>query len=148
MARPHARIHIAIVKPVAVAALGLRAIEREIGIAHELIDFAAIVGRLRDADAGADHHLLPVDFISRADGLEQPRRDLQRRVAAAADHMDDGKFVAAEASDKIAFADAAAQPFGDDDKQSIAARMTERIVDRLEAIEVEQKNRKALAGLV
>ena len=42
------------------------------------------------------------------------------------------------------FADYVAQPQGDEPKQGIAGRVAERVVDRLEAVEVEQEHRAAV----
>ena len=46
------------------------------------------------------------------------------------------KLVAAQASNQIALANGGLQPFGDFNQQTIADGMTERVIDHLEAVEV------------
>ena len=65
-ARLHA--HSILEKSVGVAALGLRLIEREIGVFHQLIHVRAVFGRQRDADTGAD-----IDDDGRRDRKAPPR---------------------------------------------------------------------------
>ena len=52
-----------------------------------------------------------------------------------------GEFVPANSRERIAVAETAAESGGHHLQQAIAARVTERVVDELEAIEVEKENR-------
>ena len=58
---------------------------------------------------------------------------------------DDGEFVAADAGKECALA-CLFEAFRQLPQQRIAGRMTENIVDALEAVEVDAEHRKALAG--
>ena len=58
--------------------------------------------------------------------------------------MQNGEFVTAEPRDDIAVAQAAAQPLAHLAQKLVAERMTQRVVDGLELIEVETKNRELL----
>ncbi|MPN58056.1 hypothetical protein SDC9_205754 [bioreactor metagenome] len=53
---------------------------------------------------------------------------------------DDDKFVTAQAGDRIAFTQGILHPLGDGDQELIAGLMSEAIVDRFEAIEVDIGN--------
>jgi hypothetical protein len=61
----------------------------------------------------------------------------QRLFAGGAAH-DEGEFVAAHAADRRAAADRAGQPAADHHQQLVAGVVAERIVDRLEAVEVDE----------
>ena len=55
-----------------------------------------------------------------------------------------GKLVAAQPRDEVAVAHAGAQSTGRFDEQAIASGMAERVVDRLEVVEVEEQHRHRL----
>src|SRR3546814_15541242 len=71
--------------------------------------------------------------------------DLARHVAQLAAILLVGKndleLVAAEAADHLLVADDLEQPFGDLFQQRVARRVTKRVVDLFEAVEVEQHDR-------
>jgi hypothetical protein len=60
--------------------------------------------------------------------------------------LDDAEFVAADARDGVAAPDHAGEPLGDLPDQLVAGGVAIGVVDRLEAIEVDQQHRQALAG--
>ncbi len=101
------------------AAFALGGAQREIGTAAELVGGAAVVRRLRNADAGAD---LPV--------LLHEDRPLQRHLQCLSEHAcglrifaahDDGEFVVVEAAELGAGRQAGVQTFGNAFQQRIAA---------------------------
>ena len=59
---------------------------------------------------------------------------------------DDGELVAAQTGNRVGLSGAAAQAVGDQFQQFVADRMSERIVDALELIEIEAQDRQALAA--
>ena len=59
--RLHLRVHLRLEEAVGAAAVALGAIEREVGVAHQLVGARAVGRADGDADAGADHHLVAVD---------------------------------------------------------------------------------------
>ena len=104
----------------------------------------AIRRRERDADAGADDHLVTMQVVGRAQRLDEPLRQRGRPPrGCSALGLDDGEFVAAEARDRVALAHAALQPRRDLLEQRVAGRMAERVVHALEAVEVEAQDRRA-----
>ena len=62
--------------------------------------------------------------------------------------QNNGKFVAAETRDQIAFADHIGQTLGDMQNQMVAHRMSETVIDGLETVEVEKQNGKFKFGFV
>ena len=54
---------------------------------------------------------------------------------------DDGELVAAHAADMAVGADFVDQPLGDRAEHGVALGVAERVVDRLEAVEVEEQDR-------
>ena len=57
----------------------------------------------------------------------------------------DGEFIAAEAHDDVGRVRAAAQAGGDLAQQLVAHRMAARVVDLLEAVQIDQQHQRALA---
>ena len=113
------RLDIRLEAPHHAAAVALGGAQREIGTAAELVGGAAVVRRLRDADAGAD---LPV--------LLHEDRPLQRHPQCLGEHAcslrilaahDDGEFVVVEAAELGAGRQARVQTFGNAFQQRIAA---------------------------
>ena len=68
------------------------------------------------------------------------------RVVRAGFVLDDRKFVAAEPGHCIRAQYDLLQPFGDRAKQRVADRMSQRIVDALEAVEIEEHDRQLVAA--
>lgn len=86
-------------------------------------------------------------MVAEIDRLAERLPDLLRKQAGfgnrIADIVDDRELVAAEPRDQRRIADASAEPRGHRLQQRIARRMSERVVDVLEAIEIEHQHRKA-----
>src|SRR2546429_5515658 len=90
---------------------------------------------------------MPAKIQRLPDGLLYPRYqccDVRCLLDAG---LDNCKLVAAESGHEIGVADAAAQPARNGHEQLIAHRMPKRIVDRLEVIEIEIKNRELGAAM-
>ena len=88
--------HRIVEKAVGVAALGLGSVQREVGILHQLVDSRAMLGRQRDADAGANIEMMPVELARRGDCCQElvGRRDRSFPLVAV-DRRQNRKFVAA-----------------------------------------------------
>ena len=90
-------------------------------------------------------HLMAVDMIGLAergaDAARKPHGVLRRLEVLG----DDGELVAAEPPDEIDLAHAFLQPRRDLREQRIAGGMAERVVDVLEAVEIEAEHRHQLA---
>ena len=122
-------------------AVGLGAVQRQVGILQKLLGIVAIAGRHRDADAGADHDRMAVEQIGLADRLKQPPRQQHGILRARQPALDDRELIGVEAGDDIVLAQRRAQALGDAAQQLVADAVAERIVDRLEIVEVEHQHR-------
>ncbi len=98
------RLHGGLEEAIAVAALGLRLVEREVGMANERVGVVGVLRRERDADRGADDDLASVDIVRLGDGRKDAvGQDGDLIVLVHVGNLDDGEFVAAEPGDDIEF---------------------------------------------
>src|SRR5690606_38676834 len=88
----------------------LRGIESEVRRARDLVALEPVVGRNRDADAGADDRALAVDRIGLRDDLDDLPGQLAELAAIVEVGEDDLELVPAETPDLAAVADDIAQP--------------------------------------
>ena len=148
--QPSARqdvVHVAGKNLVAAATVLLCLIERDVGLAQQVVGIRAGVGRHCDADACADEHLVAHQQERPAEVIQQ----LGAQILGGADVPDvdqyDGEFVAAEAGNGVDLPDAGFEAARGLAHQFVAGRVAERIVDGLEAVEVdvEQRDPAALA---
>ena len=132
---------------IGLAAVRLRLVEREVGIGDELIGVGCVIGGNRDPGAAAEMQNVAVDV----ERLRQPpfRIDSDDVADDAAGipafGNDDDELVAAEAGIPGRVGQAAPMTsmkrWQDFDQQLIAGRVTERVIDVLETVEVEQRDR-------
>jgi hypothetical protein len=134
------RIHLGLEKAMARPALGLGPIQRHVGAAQHLVGIPSVVGGQRDADAGADHHVVAVDVIGLAQCRDQALGKGPGMLRSGDVSLQDGKLIAAQPGDRIEVAHAIAQASGHGAQQRIAGPVTKRIVDAFEVIEVEAEN--------
>jgi hypothetical protein len=122
--------------------------QRQVGIAHQFLDAAAIARADGRADAGPDIEQLLVHAIRLAqpvdDGTGQQFH--ARLVAGVADNH--GELVAAQTAATLALAHQALQSLRDLRQQLVADEMPQRIVHRLEAVEVDHQESAARAPFV
>ncbi len=134
-------------KAVLAAAGGLGGVKRKVGVADEGVGAGA--ARIADgnADGGADRHLVAFDHVGARDLFDQGPRERfeQADVGAAGQHG--LEFVAAQPANLAVVPHDRSQPLGDLAKQRVADRMAERVVDVLEAIEVDHEQRAALLAM-
>ena len=96
----------------------------------------AVLGRLRDADTGADlPHLIHVD--RRGERGRKLIGELRCNLCVIAGE-DNGKPVIVETSELRAGRQRGFESFGDVAKHGVAARPSQRVVDVVEAVDVEQ----------
>jgi hypothetical protein len=143
-AQLHGLVHRFGEEAIAVAALVLRAVQRDVGLAHEVGAIGAVLGRERHADADADVRLVAEDLERAAQVLEDAVERALDSVVEVLLLEQDGELVAAEAGDGFGAAENPAQPAGDFLDQRIAGEVAEAVVDVLEPVEVEQQDRHLL----
>ncbi len=91
-----------------------------------------------DADAGSDEHLATGDMERLRDRLEDPPGDVVRVRFGIEVLGEDRELVAAQTSDGVAGSHEPLQPTGDLHEHGVPDRVTERVVDGLEPVEVDE----------
>ena len=122
-------------------------VEREVGVAHQGIGAGPARVADGDSDRCADRHLVALDHVRARDLLDEGAGE--RLEQADVDHARKHRLelVAAEAADLAVLAHHRLQAVGDLAEQGVADRVAERVVDVLEAIEVDQEQGAALLAV-
>ncbi len=136
-------------------ALGLGAVHREVGVAHQLVGGGARVGGRTafrgaegDPDAGGDAEFAAADPVGLGERGAQPFGELLDLEPAERAADQGGELVAAEPGDGVPAADGALEPAGGLDQQLVADLVAGGVVDRLEAVQVEEEHGDPGARLV
>ena len=145
-ARLQPRVHLRLEEAPGAAAFALGAVERDVGTLDQLLARSAIAGGDRNADAAADGDPVAVDFERFGDRIDDPARQQRRIFRIGHLGLHDREFVAAEASDGVDLADAAAQACRDRDQELVADRVAQRFIDRLELVEADAQHGEADAA--
>ena len=119
----------------------LRLVERKVGLEDQVVDGRPVDRTERAADRHADADLGLVDHVRFLDRLDDPVGQLLDLLAALRVGDDDGELVAAHAADVAVRTDLVDQALGDGAKHGVALGVAEGVVDRLEAVEVEEHDR-------
>ena len=121
------------------AALGV--VHRDVRALEERPDGRAVLGIERDADARLQLHGHAAERERAAQGVLQAHRQLDHGAAVGYAVEQDRELVAAEPGERVAAAQDGLQAARDLDQQLVAVVVPERVVDLLEAIEVDQQHR-------
>ena len=128
----------------AAGAIFLGDVHRDVGALHEHFGLGAMLGRDRNADAAVHVEVQPFDGERLLHGRNQlARGQLGAGLSDAGQH--DGELVAAEARDRIRFAQLELQPMPDLAQHGITHQMPHRVVDLLEPVEVHDQHRQRIA---
>ena len=103
----------------------------------------AVVGEERNADARLDLHRQAGERHRNIETGADPLGEADRALGIGRARRDDGELVPAESGDRVRIADQRAEPVTEPLEEQVAALVAERVVDLLEAIEVEQEDRDA-----
>src|SRR5262249_33827662 len=122
------------------AAVLLRDVHRDVGAPDQALDVAAVVGEERDADARSDRHR---ELVQKHRILERVADQLDRPldIDLTIDPNHDAELVPTEPGNDILVADRVRQSRRELAEKRVAARMTERVVYLLEAVEVDEQDR-------
>ena len=116
------------------------------------MEFLGIVGAKGDPDTRLDHDVVAFQMQRSGDRLQDAPGDVRGIFAIVDLTQQDRELVApepghgrgaagqADAGDGIAAAQAAGQTLGERLEQTVAARVTQRVVDPLEAVEIEEQH--------
>ena len=127
--------------------LALGVVHRDVRAADQRADVRPVVGRQGDADARAELDGDAADLERALERVEQPERELGRGAAVRQVAQQHGELVAAEPGQGVAAAQRLAQPGGHLPEQRVALVVAERVVDLLEAVEVDQQQADELAAV-
>jgi len=130
------------------AALILRAIQGEIGAAHQHFDRPSITWADGCTDAGTDIQGVLVDFIWPGQGLDDLLGEHFHIVRVGCILHHDRKFVATQSAAQFIVGHDRSQTVGYACQQPVAHRMAERVVDRLETVEVDHHQAATTVPLV
>ena len=145
-AAQRALLHVGVEQLVTRLAALLGAVHRRVGVPDHGLGVRLLAARRqRDAQARRQEGLAVVECERGADGGRHPLGD-QHGVALTADVAHDRELVAAEARHRVARPDDPAEAVGDVHEQAVAGVVTERVVDHLEPVEVEEQDRDAEGG--
>ena len=129
----------------AVAASGLGAVHGDVGLAQQLGGLGHFLAGEDGADRDADPRLAIADDERLADDGDDPLAQAADVGFALGADLDDGEFVAADAGDGVGLAQQRAQPVADLLDELVAGIVAERVVDLLEAVEIEHEQGDLLA---
>ena len=124
----------------------LGGVERQVGRLDQFVDLDAVVRRDGDADGGSDDRPGALDRIGLRDHLDHALGQLAELAAIVDVGQDHLELVAAEAADLATRPNDARQALRDLLEQVVARRVAERVVDLLEAVEIEHHQRAAALG--
>ena len=138
---PRSVAHRRLVELVPGLARRLGRVHRDVGAGHDVVGIPDAVVDHRDADARGDGDVAP-DVERLRDPTEDPLGHLDRAVHVADLVEEDGELVAGQPARGVARPDGVGQPARDLDEEPIARAVTQRVVDRLEVVEVEEQDRR------
>ena len=136
------RAHVRVEDHRAAPAGDLRRVHGDVGVPDERLP-GRVLPRHGDADTAADRDLLAGQLHRVGEDVEHAVgrcAGLVRAVAGAPDQ--DGELVPAEPGDGVPGADRRPQPVGHLPQQRVAGLVAEGVVDRLEAVEVDEDDRR------
>jgi hypothetical protein len=116
----------------------LRLVHRDVGALHERLDVVAVVGMERDADAAAELEADALGDERLGEGAADRVGDLHALGGRRGGAHQDAELVAAEAGDGVARVEQLGEPAGHLAQDLIAVVVAERVVDVLEAVEVDE----------
>ena len=129
-------------------ALVLDAVHRDIGVLAQHFVAAAMVGIKADADRGRGEYFRSVDEERRLQPLQR-EVDVFGDLLLALDRIEQQqKFVAADPRQHVGLAQIEPEPLGNLDQQRVADRMAVIVVDVLEIVDVEERQREPGRGIV
>jgi hypothetical protein len=122
----------------------LRAVHRDICTAEHRRGAGHLAVRHGDADARAGDQPQPVDLDRLGERLTEPATGRERVGSRGVVAEDDRELVAPQAGGAAGLQ--RAKPIGDRPQHHVALRVAERVVDLLEAVEVEHEHRARTAA--
>ena len=117
-----------------------------VGVAQDVLVSVVAGGRVGDANRGGGEELVAVEV----EGAGERLLDAGGHVGGVGRPLDaveqDGELVAAEAGHRVHPADAVFEPAREVDEEAVAEVVAERVVDDLEAVEIDEEDGEAVGG--
>ena len=135
---------------IAALALLLRHVHRDVGVAQQLLGVGHLgaLGGDRDADRGPDEDLLAFQAEGRFERLHHAVGDVDGLDAVAPVLEQDRELVPTQPGGGVGGAQAFLDPFAHLAQDLVARGMAQRVVDRLEVVEVHEQHGHRLAVAV
>ena len=127
---------------IAVAAESFGPVQGQIGVFHQGRNIFAIQGKQGDADTGGEEDLLRAHRNRQRHGVEQFLGDLGGVFSAVDFGEQNIEAVAGKMGRRVAGADAAGDPFGEQLQRLVADPVAVGVVDTLEVVDVEGEHRQ------
>ena len=140
--RLHPRVHLGMEQTKDATPIGLGPIQGQVGTFQQLIGFQSVLRCERYAYTDANDNLMFGDLEWLREHLDNALGEpdcVERRLNRG---LQDGEFVTAQPGNRVSLPQAIRQAFGDGLQQSVADVMPERVVHRLELIEIEKVERQ------
>lgn len=135
----HPGVHLLLEVLIVAAPFILCPVKCHVGSLEQHVRIISIFGRRRDTDAGADDHLVAVNLEWGADlGHDTLRKQAVFTKSRMA--LYDCEFVAAEPSHGIMRANRVPETLGDGLQKLVANRVTKRVIDILEVVEIQEQD--------
>ena len=128
-------------------AVALRDVHRDVRPLQQHLGRRAVFREAGDAEAGADAERAMIDDARLLDLVQHFLRREQRPVDVG-DRQHDRELIATQARHRVGVPEHPAHPRRDALQDAIAGMMPQRVVDRLEAVEVEDQQRERGARAV
>ncbi len=138
-------MHVGLEEHEAAAPLLLGLVESEVSVAQGIIRGGAIAREQHDADTGFDGDITALECDRTGDSCNHLAREALDRGPIAAFRNHDRELVAAEAGEEMVLCKNASDQLRNLDEKLVAGGVAERVVDLLEAVEIEQKERAVRA---
>ena len=129
--------------PAAARLLGL--VHGQVGVAHELFAIVAMPWVQRHANAGGEVQAVAVHVGGLIQRRDQFASHLHRFVGVAHLGQQHRKFIAAQAGHGVGVAQRAGQALRHLNQRGVAHIMAQRVVDELEAVQVNEQKRQRVA---
>ena len=122
---------------------GLGLVHGHVGVPQEDAGVLAVLREDRDPDAGADLDVDALDREAILQGARDPHPDLLGRARAREEHRE---LVAAEAGEDVVGAQDVAQARAELGEHGVARVMAERVIELLEAVDVDDQESERLSA--
>ena len=145
-----ARTHLCAIHDEAVSAARLGLVHRRIGVLEQRLRFGARVRRDADSYGDGDVERLPIDRKRLFQRTQAALGDRHRRGGILKPGKEEHELVASPPCEGIAFSNARFELGSDELEQRVAHAVSERVVDVLEAVDVDHQHgehRALAAGL-